>query len=223
MKQLFEDYGEINHVIDLIEEQWTEGQYNDGQRDLYEMRTAKHLAELLRNELIEDGITTPGDIVDANEIVFWYLDKKVSPDMWQYAFADCLANLWICFDKQLSRTDDVVEQMDRRNELDDLRDKCVKVFHADQSRIRAENIGKLTPLARVGVEVTKGGTKGQIAAYGDKATKEAKYKGWQKLIDAEIEIKPKASFEAIKKSVANKNSVSVHQLKRYTHDSRKKT
>lgn len=216
--KLFEDCGEIDHVIDLIEEQ-----RNDAKRGLYEMRTARHLAELLRNELLGDGITTPGDIVDANEIVFWYLDKKVSPDMWQYVFAECLAELMIFFDEPLGTTNDVYERLERRNQLDDLRDKCVKVLHADQSRIRAENIEKLAPLAETAVKVTNGGRKGHIATYGDEESKKTARKQWQDWIDDEIKINPRASFEAIKKNVAKRNQVSVHQLKRYTHDSRKKT
>ena len=187
------------------------------------MRTAKYLAELLRNELLEDGITTPEQIVDANEIVYWYLDKKVSPDMWQYAFADCLAALWIYFDKQLAHTDDVFEKLESSNQLNDLRDRCVRVLHADQSRIRAANIEKLIPLAVIGVKNKKGGVKGHIATYGDKASKEAARKQWQEWIGAEIKINPCASFETIKNNVAKENPVSVHQLKRYTKDPRKKT
>lgn len=218
MKQLFEDYGEIDHVIYLIEVQWlTE------KRGPYEMRTVKYLAESLRNELLEDGFTTPEQIVDANEIVFWYLDKRVSPDMWQYAFADCLAALLSSFDEPLEETADAREKMERGVLLKELRDKCVSVLHADQSRIRAANIEKLIPLAEIGVKTKYGGVRGHIATYGDRASKEAKRKQWQEWIDAEIERNPRHSFELIKKNVAKKHPVSMHQLKRYTRNSRKKT
>lgn len=211
MKQLFEDYGEIDHVIDLIEEQ-----RNDAKRGPYEMRTAKCLAELLG-----DGITSPEQIVDANEIVYWYLDKKVSPDMWQYAFADCLALLLICFNEPIDVTDDVHEKLERSIQIDDLRDKCVKVLYADQSRIGAADIEKLSPLAKIGVKTRNGGAKGHIATYGDEASKKAKRKQWQEWIDAEIKKHPEKSFENIKRIVAKKHPVSMHQLKRYTHNSRK--
>ncbi|SEN63599.1 hypothetical protein [Nitrosomonas marina] len=218
MRQIFQDHGEIDHVIYLIEEQW-----NDTHRNQYEMRTAKCLADFLRDELLSNGNTEPSEIVDANEIVFWYLDKRVSPDMWQYAFADCLASLLLYFYEPAGITDDVYERLERNNQINDLREKCVKVLHADLARISAAKINRMTPFAETGRKTILGGKLGHEKVYGDQASKDAERKLWQEWVNEEIEQNPNLSFEKIKKNVEKKKPVSVHQLKRHTQDPRKKT
>lgn len=218
MRQIFEDYGEVEHVIYLIEEQW-----KDTHRNQYEMRTAKILAEFLRDELLNNGNVRPEDIVDANEIVVWYLDRKVSPDMWQYVFADCLASLLIYFYKPIGVTDDVYEELERSNQINDLREKCVRVLHADIARIGAAKINRMMPFAETGRKTTTGGKKGHEKVYGNQSSKDEKRKQWQQWVNDEIEQNPNLSFEKIKENVADQKPVSVHQLKRYTQDPRKKT
>lgn len=216
MKQVFSDFDEIEHVIDLIEDQWQVPK--DGGHG---MPTAEYLSELLRNELLEDGRTTPEQIVDVNEIVYWYLDKKVSPGMWQYAFADCLARLLSDFKEPIGTTDDVHEKLDRRNQLNELRDKCVKVLHTDLSRIRAANIKKLLPSAGTGEKVKTGGKRGHEKVYGTEEKKEADRKQWQEWLDIETANNPKLGIGKLRKIVEKKYPVSIHQLKRYTKDPRK--
>jgi predicted CopG family antitoxin len=79
-------------------------------------------------------------------------------------------------------------------------------------------------LAEIGEQVKEAGKKGQETAYGSKVIKNETRKKWQSLVEAQIKATPTLSFEEIKKRVAKdkKNNVSIHQLKRYTIDTRKK-
>lgn len=79
-------------------------------------------------------------------------------------------------------------------------------------------------LIEIGRSVKDGGTKGHESAYGTKEKKNKKRREYQDWIDVVARKHPEWSFEAIKKQVAKEQSgrVSIHQLKRYTKDPRKK-
>lgn len=83
--------------------------------------------------------------------------------------------------------------------------------------------GRLEPLAATGKAVKDGGKKGHKATYGSDDDKAEMRSVWQLWVDEEIKNHPNHSFENIKSLVAKNhpNQVSVHQLKRYTKDSRK--
>ena len=90
MRPVFTDFGEIEHVLDLIEDQLA------APIDFkYQMETSHVLVDRLRAELLEGGMDETA-IADANELAFWTV-PKLQPDSWEYAFADCLSTLLTTF------------------------------------------------------------------------------------------------------------------------------
>lgn len=78
-------------------------------------------------------------------------------------------------------------------------------------------------LAGTGESVINGGKKGHEATYGTAEKKAEKRLRWQEWVDEVIAHHPSWSFENIKKQVEKNHpgEVSIHQLKRYTKDTRK--
>ena len=82
--------------------------------------------------------------------------------------------------------------------------------------------GKLELLVATGQTLIDGCKKNHEALYGTKVEKENERTMWQSWVDAEIKNHPNHSFENIKALVVKNHpqDVSIHQLKRYTKDSR---
>lgn len=148
MNQIFQNYDEIDLVIQTIRDELNQAHETDPPSSK-EMAAAKRLAEKLRQELLDGGVA-PEQIVDANEIVYWFLDKEAPPGTWQYHFANCLASLLINYDESLGVPRDAKDSFYRNSELMSLEKECLAVLSADLARIREFEINSLTPLAERG-------------------------------------------------------------------------
>lgn len=141
MKPVFLDYEEIQHVLFLIEEQqaapidWP-----------YQMETAHVLADHLRTELLEGGVDE-AKIVDGGELAFWTV-PKMQPGTWEHAFADCLATLLTTFQTPYGTITDAEDGLYRWEELNSLKEKCIRILVADKSRFRLKAVHELKPLAQ---------------------------------------------------------------------------
>lgn len=153
MRPIFVDCEEIKHVLALIKDQWEAPP--DGSPAGPNMETARYLIKLLREELIQHGGVTAEQVADANEIVHWYLPEEhlVTPDMWQYAFADCMATLMLYFDQPIGPSDKAAERLAREVELTRLEENFVAVFQADARRHLSRYITDMKPDAKRGATV----------------------------------------------------------------------
>lgn len=148
MKPIFTDYGEVEHVIYLIEDQ-----LNAPVDFKYPMGTASYLADRLREELLEGGIDE-GKLVDANELAFWTV-PKLQPGTWQHAFADCLCALLVYYRSPLGEPVDAFDALARQQELHELEERCIAVLTADMARFRLKAVHELKPLAEKGTNYGK--------------------------------------------------------------------
>ena len=139
MKLIFTDYGELEHVLDLIEDQLAAPIDSK-----YPMEAAHVLAQRLRAELLEGGMDEAA-IADANELV-WTV-PRLQPDTWKYAFADLLSTLLSTFQNPYGETTDAYDALARRQELEHLKERCLAVLTADIARVRLKVIRQLKPLA----------------------------------------------------------------------------
>lgn len=155
MRLIFGDYEEIRHVIGLIKDQWEAPPDGTPEGDV--METAHYLMGLLREELIQHGGVTAEQLVDSNEIVHWYLpdESLVTKDMWQYAFADCIAKLMLYFDQPIGPSDEAAQRLAREVELTRLEQSFVAVFQADARRHLSKSVAVMKPDAERGAVVVK--------------------------------------------------------------------
>jgi hypothetical protein len=153
MRPIFGDYEDIKHVLALIKDQWEAPP--DGSPAGPKMETAHYLIKLLREELIQHGGVIAEQVADANEIVHWYLpvESLVTPDMWQYAFADCMAKLMLYFVQPIGPSDKAAERLAHAGELDRLGESFVAVFQADARRHLSKSFTDMKPDARRGAAV----------------------------------------------------------------------
>jgi hypothetical protein len=150
MKQIFRDYEEIKDVIYTIEQEWS-APYDPGYPPRGKgMRVAKRLADELRQELLGHGGAIPEQLIDPNEIIYYYQDVEVFPDTWQYTFAECLTLLLTHFDASAGLPSDPKDRLYLNNLVVELEKACVAVLHADLSRLREYDVKALAPLAMVG-------------------------------------------------------------------------
>lgn len=126
--------------------------------------------------------------------------------------SEILATLW-------GMLRDCDSSMELRARLDDLKQLMLKAMVIGVE-LKSDS---LELLAGTGESVINGGKKGHEATYGTAEEKAEKRVLWQGLIDKVIAKNPSWSFENIKKQVVklHPGKVSIHQLKRYTKDTRK--
>jgi hypothetical protein len=149
VNQIVRDYDEIKHVVERIEEEWSEPWDMDASPNWEGLPTVNILVDKLRKELLTHGGATAEQLIDANEILYYYLDAEVLPDMWQYSFAQCLVSMLMDFDEPYIPTNPK-ERLHRSNILRRLEGECAAVLMSDLARIREANVTSLTPLARLG-------------------------------------------------------------------------
>lgn len=126
--------------------------------------------------------------------------------------SEILATLW-------GMLRDCGSSIDIKARLDDLKQLMLKamVIGVDLK------YDGLELLAATGERVKNGGKKGHEVTYGSAEEKAEKRALWQRWVDEVIADHPSWSFENIKKQVekSHPGEVSLHQLKRYTKDTRK--
>lgn len=149
MKQIFKNSNQIKHLVKKIEKEWDEPWDMDVSRPWKGLPTVNILRYELHKELLMQGGATPEQLIDANEILYYYLNTEVSRDMWQYSFADCLISLLTDFDEPFVPTN-ARERLIRGNILTGLEQKCVAVLMSDLARIRKAKVHALAPLASMG-------------------------------------------------------------------------
>lgn len=163
MKQILGDECELQHVLDVIKEQWS-----CNPAEVSHVPTADYLAGLIRRELIECGGVEEDQIVDTSSIANWFLVYESAPGSWQHVFADCLLCIMLYFREPIGEQAAAVDKLYALNIWQDFERRLTAVLTADFGRIEAQrrraaehSLEYLAPAAKTGKKIRAGGDKGR--------------------------------------------------------------